>query len=194
MTTEQSVHLGHDENLKRTLERLQQKIVLLQDRLVLLEEENRSLVESLRERGINVRQKSLIHVQLPPALTHPSPLNDEEMETMSSSERGLFERLLGSAKPMLVYQTNSAADVGFWLWRRRLWLCATESDLLLFAAGRKPLIQKVPFIHIQSRLYNHVTGELVLAPNRKFRVSHVELPPVEAYQVLAQVLEVRVND
>jgi hypothetical protein len=178
---------GHEETLRRTIERLQHRTALLEDRVSLLQEENEDFAERLRRHGEDVRHKSNIHVELPPPLSAPAPLNEDEAGLMNERERRLYRDLLGGETAYRLMLSESAADVGQWFWRSRVWLCVTAGSLLLFAAGRRPLLQRVPFAHIRESLYNHVTGELVLAPNRKYRITQVRLPPVEAYQVLAQI-------
>jgi hypothetical protein len=64
---------------------------------------------------------------------------------------------------------------------------ALERDLLLLAAGKHPLVERIPYGHIRRSLYNHVTGELVLAPAHNLRVERVALPPAAGYQILAQI-------
>jgi hypothetical protein len=106
---------------------------------------------------------------------------------MTARERRLYQNVLGDETAVVLLLTESTIEVGLLFWRSRVWLCATANCLLLFASGRRPLIQKVPFAHIQESLYNHVTGALVLAPNRKYKLAQVQLPPLAAYQVLAQI-------
>ena len=159
----------------------------MQDRINLLEEENQSLADLLRERGVEVHRKSLTHVDLPPAITSPAPGNDEEIALFSRAERRLYDEIRGNDTVILLLLTEAMTDVGQWMLQSRVWLCATKTDLVVFAAGRRPLLQRIPFRHLQESLYNNVTGELVLAPDRKFKLSHIELSPVEGYQFLAQI-------
>jgi hypothetical protein len=69
----------------------------------------------------------------------------------------------------------------------RALLSVTRDALILLAAGRQPLAQRVQFMHLYESLYNPVTGELVLGPDREYRVGQVQLPPVEGSQVLAEI-------
>ena len=186
-------HAGHEENLKRAVERLQQRCALLEGRLAVLDEENERFAELLRQHGEDVRRKSHIHVELPPALTAPAPANRDEVDSMTPREQRLYANVLSGAAPMLLLLTESLTDVGQWLWKSRVWLAVTDAAVVMFASGRRPLIQQVPFKHVQESLYNHVTGELVLAPDRKFRLGSVRLPPVEGYQVLAQIYSFNPN-
>ena len=184
---------GHDEHLKQTLAHLQRRADLLQDRVTLLEEENTSLAEKLREHGVNIHRKSHIHVDLPPALTEPAPANEQELALMNPGERRLLEEARGPDPLILVLLSETMVDVGQWIWKSRLWLGATPTDLLAVAVGRHPFLQRIPFRHIQESLYNHVTGELVLAPNRQFRLNRIQLAPLEGYQFLAQIYRDSLN-
>ncbi len=47
--------------------------------------------------------------------------------------------------------------------------------------------QVAPFTDLTESTYNHVTGQLVLAPDRRLRVAKLRVEPLEAYQVLAQI-------
>jgi hypothetical protein len=185
MSTE--THPTHDPHLRQVVTQLQRKVGLLQDRVNLLEEENASLADALREHGVDVHRKSNIHIELPPAFNAPAPGNDEEVALLSKRERRLYDELRGSDTVILLLLSESLADVGQWMLRSRVWLFATPTELVAFASGRRPVVQRVPFQHIQESLYNNVTGELVLAPNRKFKLSRIEISPVEGYQFLAQI-------
>ena len=179
---------GHDGHLGQMLEHLQRKTALLADRVTLLEEENNTLAEMLREHGVDIHRRSHIHLELPPAFTTPAPGNAEELALLTKTERALFEELCGTDTVLLLLLSESMVDVGRWLMQSRLWVAASRTELAMFAAGRRPFVQRIPFRHIQASLYNHVTGELVLAPNRKFKISRIRMAPVEGYQFLAQIL------
>ena len=174
-------------NDPNALDRLQRKTQLLQDRVTLLEEENAALAGMLRERGVDVHRPSHIHVDLPAALTEPAAGNAAELALMSGKEKKLFEELSTGDAVLLLLLSEAMVDVGRWFWRSRLWLYATPTELVAFAAGRHAFVQRIPFKHIQESLYNHVTGELVLAPDRKFARAQIALSPAEAYQFLAQI-------
>ena len=87
-----------------------------------------------------------------------------------------------------MFQSETRAEVGLWLIERRVWVVVTSTEVVLLAAGRRPLAQGIAFPHLHASLYNPVTGELVLAPDRGFRVGRVKLPPLESNQVLAQIV------
>ena len=79
-------------------------------------------------------------------------------------------------------------DVGYWLGKRRLWACVAEQELLLFARGRRPYIERIPLAELRESLYNHATGELVLAPSKSAAVKALRVPPLPALEILAHML------
>lgn len=176
-----------DQNLGIMVEHLQQKTRLLQDRVTLLEEENKEFAELLKKHGVDVRLKAMAAMEVPPPLTEPAEDLAETLVTMSKPVRRLYDRECGKDDTILLLLTGSVADVGRFFRKSRVWLCITRSEVILLAAGRQPLVQRIPFPHIQQSLYNHITAELVLAPNRKFTLPNVKVSPVQGYQVLAQI-------
>jgi hypothetical protein len=177
---------SRDDMLKQEAERARQKVAILEDRVRLLEQENHAFAEMLKERGVEVHPISMASRRVPPAITDPSP-QDDVVATLTSAEGRLYRELCGSDRVVLLLLTESMAEVGLWMWKRRVWLCVTDQALVLFAEGRKPIAQRTPYAHIGESLFNHVTGELVLAPDRKYRLGRVKLQPKDGYQVLAQI-------
>lgn len=177
----------HDEALAQRIEQLTRTVILYQSRIKLLEEENTRFSEMLRQRGVNVRAGSKLAVELPPPVTAPIPDGAEIFEEMSPAERALFRECSAGEPFFVVVKTKTGVDTGGWLSRGRLWMAALKNDIVLAAAGKKPLLERIPFLHIQESLYNHVTGELVLAPPRGIRVTSAEMTPIDGYQLLAQI-------
>lgn len=175
---------------KHAQRQLQQRIDLLTERIRLLEEQNHRLVGLLHEHGITVREYTGMAFELPPPIA--DPLSEEEwqrlLDTMGEPERQLAREQL-SDDDHEYYGVCSAtrADVGHWLGRGVVWAVALERELLLFAAGKRPLIERIPFGQIHRSMYNHVTGELVLAPSHNLRIERLALPPAAGYQMLAQI-------
>lgn len=181
--------MAHDQdaNLRKNLEHLEHKVALLQNRVTMLEEENREFAELLKGKGIDVRRQVSGALEVPPPLSEPDPGNAEMLAQMRAAERRIYDEICGKDQVFLVLRSPTKVDVGSFLRKSRVWLCAAASDLVLFAAGHKPLLLRIPYAHLQQSLYNQVTGELVLAPDRKYPLSHVELSPVQGYQLLAQI-------
>jgi hypothetical protein len=57
----------------------------------------------------------------------------------------------------------------------------------MLAAGRIPFVQKVPFFRLQESVYNHITGEVFLAPEKTLKLKHVKMTALDGYQLLAQI-------
>ncbi len=175
---------------KHAQRQLQQRVDLLNERIRLLEEQNHRLVTMLQEHGITVREYTGMAYELPPPLAEP--LSEEQwqhlLDTMGDPERLLAREQLDDGD-RVYYGVCSAtrADVGHWLGRGVVWSLALDHDLLLFAAGKRPLIERIPYGQIRRSMYNHVTGELVLAPSHNLRIEQLALPPAAGYQLLAQI-------
>lgn len=179
--------IAHEEEQEAKIERLQQTTALLQDQIALLEQENGELVGMLKERGVTVRSRSATALELPPVLTTPTERTAEIRALMTPAAQRLLTDICGVAPILILLKTDSTTDTGNWFCQGRIWAAATAEDLVLLASGRKPFFQKAPFIYLRESLYNHVTGELVLAPNRGWKLDRVALPPLDGYQLLAQI-------
>jgi len=172
-----------------TVETLRGVVAQQQARLALLDEENASLAAQLRTMGVDVRRASHQAGELPAVAKERLPGTREALSLMTEPEKKLLATACGLDEVIMAVHTGSRVDAGGWFRKARVWAVATATDLVLIAAGRRPLVQKVAYEHIRASLYNHVTGELVLAPNRKFRVSHVKVHPTEGFQFLAQICD-----
>jgi len=106
-----------------------------------------------------------------------------ERRNLRPEERRLIESA-GGAQAELVLLTRTRVDVGQWLTNGRLWLAWADRSLFLFAAGKRPFMERLDAGKVESSLYNAVTGELLLAPAPGLRQRAVRLAPLEAYTVL----------
>jgi hypothetical protein len=169
--------------------KLQALVAQQQARIVLLDEENAALAAQLRKLGVDVRRASHHAYELPAATHEPLVGTSETMALMTGPEQTLLATVCGRDTVLMAVHTGTTVDAGGWIRRTRVWAVATATDLVLIAAGRRPLIQKTAYEHIRASIYNHVTGELILAPNRKFRVSQIKVHPAEGFQLLAQICD-----
>lgn len=168
------------------LTRLERTLALLQGRITLLEEENATFAAMLKERGVNARPSSRIALELPPPAREPLAAA-AGLGLMTAAERGLLDDLRGGAPVFVLARTDSRTDVGQWLRQGRIWAAAAPQDLILLAAGRRPFVWKAPFTRLRESLYNHVTGELVPAPVWETQLPRLIMPPLDGYQLLAQI-------
>lgn len=178
---------AHEEMLEAEIARLKRTLALLQDRISLLEEENSTWADMLKERGVDVRAHSLIALELPPPLTQPLPPRAEIFAIMTPAERRLLAEVRGADPILMLLKSDSTVDTGGWFSRQQVWVCALARELALFAAGHKPFLQKTPYAHLRESIYNHSTTAVVLAPSRGLKLHTLAVPPLEGYQLLAQI-------
>ena len=127
--------------------------------------------------------------ELPPARTVPLDKAARKRSRLSWAQRRLARKVLGAEALFVLARTRSRVDVGSWLGRRRVCAAALGGELALFAAGRRPYRERIPFSRLRESQYNSVTGELVLAPAEGARVRALRVSPLDAYQLLAQMHE-----
>lgn len=174
--------------LQQTVEHLRLKTGQLEDQVRLLERENEDLLQQLKDAGLQARRPVLHADRLPAPLAAADVAGvAEARRRMTPGERRLLDHAAGEGEFLAVYQSGTRVEVGLWVFERRVWVAVTARDVVLLAAGRRPLLQRVAFAHLYASLYNAMTGELVLAPDRGYRVGQVRLPPLEGCQVLAQI-------
>ncbi|MDP6117069.1 MAG: hypothetical protein QF437_21650 [Planctomycetota bacterium] len=164
-------------------------IDLLTDRIRMLEEENHSFASQLKDKGVDVRESSRASLELPPPFTTPLKKNGEEFQHLSRSEHRAAEEALGDRPVFFLSKCDTTVDVGHWLSGGVVWAAATESEVVLFSAGRRPFIEEIPFTHLYKSLYNHITGEVIFAPAEAESLTRIRLSPVHGYQLLAQIYQ-----
>lgn len=174
--------------LQQTVNHLRLKLTQVEDQVRLLESENEDLLQQLKDAGESPRHPMLHAGRLPAPLAGPDEAAiTQALSRMTPAERRLYEQVCGETGVMTLLQSATRVDVGLWIFERRVWVVVTPTGVVLLAAGRRPLAQCVSFEHLYMSLYNGVMGELVLAPDRGYRVRRVKLPPLEGNQVLAQI-------
>ncbi len=164
-------------------------IQLLGSRIRLLEEENHTFASQLADCGIKVRESSRTVLELPPPVTEEIDENSASFRFLADPERRLAAELLGGDAVYVLEKSESVVDVGHWLGAGVVWVAATAADLVMFAAGKQPYMEQAAYPMLYRSLYNHVTGELVLAPVEGLRLSKIKLAPRAAYQLLAQIYQ-----
>ena len=125
-------------------------------------------------------------MKLPPANAEPF---DElaRSERLGAARRRFLDSQIDGRPVFHILKTHSKVDVGTWFFKRRVWACLLGDELLLFARGRQPYVERVPFDRLQRSEYNHVTGEVMLAPADGLRVGHLKMPPLEGLHLLAHI-------
>jgi hypothetical protein len=103
-------------------------------------------------------------------------------------ERRLLDQARQEAAVLLLRRTGTRVDTGLWFRQARLWLACLPDRLVLFAFGPRPFCETLPLANCGGSLYNHVTGELVLAEAGAMVARRtVRLPPEDGHLVLAQI-------
>ena len=131
-------------------------------------------------------------MKLPPANT--APLDRARMRRrLSGAERRLAESLASGRGVFAVAPTGTKVDVGRWLGKRRICACVLADEMVLLAPGRRPYAESIALADLQASRYNHVTGEVMLAPATGARLRRLKLAPLEGLQLLAQIYKVDEN-
>lgn len=103
---------------------------------------------------------------------------------MNLLESALLEELTGGAEPRLLLRSRTRIDAGRWWRRTPVWICITDSELVLFAVARRTYLERVPLTDCRSSRYSAITGELVIDPAESLRIKHLSLTPREALDVM----------
>ena len=190
MSTE--VHVqpkGHqgEEKPEETVARLRRAVRLLEDSVRRLEAENDRLVDLLKKQGCETQTLSPTVAELPPAATEPLADDADAWSDLEPHERALLDEMRQGQPIFFLARSKTTVDVGQWFSRGKLLVAAVANEVLLFAHGKKPYAEKIPFLFLGQSLYNHVMGEVVFSPALEARTQSLRLLPVEGYQLLAQV-------
>ncbi len=102
--------------------------------------------------------------------------------------RAQAETLLDGEPVLVAVKSRTRVDTGGWTGGRRVWACVQAGRLALFAPGPRPLAQRIAYGDLGESVYNHVTGELVLAPAPEAPCRLLRVAPLDGYQLLAQIL------
>ena len=175
------------ERPEEALARVRRAAKLLEDQVRMLEAENARLVDLFKQQGCQVQTISSTAAELPPPVTVPLDAAAEDRAGPDRYERALLEEIRQGQALFFLARSDTRVDVGHWFSRGALWVAAADDGLLLFAHGRRPYLEKIPFRFLGQSLYNHVTGEVVLSPALEARTQTLRFPPVEGYQLLAQI-------
>jgi hypothetical protein len=107
------------------------------------------------------------------------------MEGMTPAERDLLARAIGSdAEPALCLRSGTRIDAGWWLRRAPVWLCITDDQAIVLAAGRRCHVASVARAECRGSRYDHATGEVVIEPGDALRFDRLAFPPREALRIL----------
>ena len=104
-------------------------------------------------------------------------------------ETALLREVTGGVEPQLCLRTKTRVDAGLWLRRSPLWLCVTESQLILLAVAKRRYLQVVDLMECWSSHYCQATGEFIIAPAEGLEYGRVAMSPAEAVAVYRMILK-----
>ncbi|MBI3987284.1 MAG: hypothetical protein HY343_10205 [Lentisphaerae bacterium] len=181
---DKTVSQDHERRLESELQQWRRTAELLQTRIRGLEEENGRLAGLLLERGVNVHAASTTVLELPPPPAQPLAADDDSFHSMRPDELGLLREALGGTDGVFaLVLSDTRADTGGWFRRPKVWVAATRDRLAVWAAGRRPWLETIEFSRLRESLYNHVTGELVLAPALEMKRRCLRMSPLDGYRM-----------
>jgi len=131
---------------------------------------------------------------LPPAIVEPLPEAEALLAKMPSRPASLLLRQIEGRGLFMLVRTDTKVDVGSWLGKGRVWMAVLDDSLAVAASApgcKQPLAEMIPFSRLRRSRYNHVTGQLALAPAGIAGTKGLAMSPVEAGQVLAQIYHTR---
>lgn len=102
---------------------------------------------------------------------------------MNRLESALLDELTDGAEPELLLRSRTRIDAGRWWLRTPVWICITDSELILFAVARRRYVERVPLADCHSVRYLAATGELVIDSAEALRMKRIKLTPREALLV-----------
>lgn len=106
---------------------------------------------------------------------------------MTDREKLLLGTVCGDAEPRLCVRSEHKIDAGRWWRRTPLWVCVTDSHLLVLAVGRRRYIENVPLAECRESRYCHASGELVLAPVENVQFARIRMKPRDALAVMKAI-------
>ena len=109
--------------------------------------------------------------------THPD-------HALTAVESALLSEALAGQTPLLLLRSDTRVDTGRWLRKSPLWLCVTQTDILLLAASKRRYVQRMPISDCTTSQYCHTSGALLLQPSDAWRFNTIQLPPADALKVL----------
>jgi hypothetical protein len=125
----------------------------------------------------------------PPKATDPAPAAGARA-ALSKAERAFLDKLAAGQSVAALVRTGTTVDVGEWFRRGRVVGVCWGDEWVMFAVGRRPFVERIPTRALTASVYNHLVGELVLAPAPEARLKQLRMSPVEAGRVLRWMLSV----
>lgn len=104
------------------------------------------------------------------------------------SERRFLETIANGGLPAHIVRTGTRVDAGYWFWNPRACLAIVGNELLAFAPGPRPFVERHPLGSLAGSVYNHVTGELLLVQATSgSRLRRIRLRPMDGNSLLTEL-------
>ncbi len=107
--------------------------------------------------------------------------------SLSKAEKALMDEAVAGENVVWLVRTGTRVDVGRWLSKKRVWLCLLPGRLVLFASGKRSVVESALVPELGQSRYNHVTGEIMLAPADNLTNSELRLRPLDGFELLSQI-------
>jgi len=107
---------------------------------------------------------------------------------LTGLEKQLLESECGDTEPRLCIRSRTRVDAGRWWRRTPLWVCVTDSALVLLAVARRKYIEQVPLVDCRASRYCSESAELVLGPAEGLVYSRIRMSPRDALAVLRLIV------
>jgi len=112
--------------------------------------------------------------------THPD-------QVLSAKENAALCEAIGGAAPALLLRSDTRVDTGRWLGKSAVWVCLTDSAIVLVAASKRRYVQRMSLSECEQTEYCHTSGALHLHPSDQWRFNTIALPPVDGLKVLEHI-------
>ena len=104
---------------------------------------------------------------------------------MDNKERELLNEEAGEdIEPRLSLCSQTKVDTGGWFGSTPLWLAASEDEIFVLAAGKRPYFERVSLQDCNESYYNPATSEIIIAPAEGLICNQLGFPPSEAIELL----------
>lgn len=109
--------------------------------------------------------------------------------SLSKPEARLLGEISGATPVTALVRTGTTVDVGEWFRRGRVVGARVGGEWVMLAAGKIPFVERVAVRDLAASVYNHIVGELVLAPAPGVRLRQLKMSPLDAGRTLRRLLE-----
>ncbi len=109
---------------------------------------------------------------------------------LSKAEQRLLDEVAAGRQIMVLVRSGTTVDVGAWFRRGHVVGVCLDNEWVMWATGRRPFVERVPARLLVGSTYNHLVGELVLAPAPGVSLRQLKMTPQEAGRALRWILNV----